>query len=117
MSPMPRRGSDVVAHGDLDGAREARCISGRPQAGRVHALPKEPLRLDDSMVWPGSAGGPAPGDDMPDAVRAVFEEARQISSSSPRAAAALLRLSIELLCRVLRCAGTLDQMIDELVDR
>lgn len=58
------------------------------------------------MVYPGVTAAPMPHEDMPDTVRQDYEEARQIASISPRAAAALLRLCIEKLCIALNAEGT-----------
>lgn len=53
------------------------------------------------MVYPTTATVPLPHTDMPASVKADYEEARQICARSPRAAAALLRLGIQKLCREL----------------
>ncbi|GHJ49337.1 hypothetical protein Cs7R123_66790 [Catellatospora sp. TT07R-123] len=49
------------------------------------------------MVFPLSKVGVSPSADMPDDVRAIYEEARDVSTLSPRSAAALLRLSLQML--------------------
>lgn len=60
----------------------------------------------------------APAPDMPANVRALFDEAASISHRSPRAACALLRLAIEVLCDGLGAAGeTVSQKISSLVKR
>uniref|UniRef100_A0A7V4XUQ3 DUF4145 domain-containing protein n=1 Tax=Acidobacterium capsulatum TaxID=33075 RepID=A0A7V4XUQ3_9BACT len=57
--------------------------------------------ISDIMVYPVSAVAPAAHPDMPMAIREDYEEARAIAARSPRSAAALLRLCIQKLCRVL----------------
>ena len=51
------------------------------------------------MLIPDAAVGERPHPDMPDEVKAIYEEARAIAAKSPSAAAALIRKSIEVLCR------------------
>jgi len=53
-----------------------------------------PTRL---MAHPAVGGGPRPHVDMPDDVRADYEEARSIVARSPRGACALLRLATQKL--------------------
>ena len=60
----------------------------------------------------------APVKDMPEDVKNLFEEAASISHRSPRAACALLRLAIEILCTHLNADGnTIDAKITSLVKR
>ena len=49
------------------------------------------------MIYPNETTAPLPIDHMPEDVHQIFEEARQVYASSPRAAAGLLRLSIQML--------------------
>lgn len=59
-----------------------------------------------------------PEKDMPDDVKALFEEAACICNRSPRAACALLRLAVERLCDVLTAKGnTIDEKISDLVSK
>jgi len=49
------------------------------------------------MIRPNVSNAPLPHEDMPDDVKEIYEEARQVSVFSQRAAAALLRVSLEKL--------------------
>lgn len=61
---------------------------------------------------------PEPSDDMPDDAKVVYEEAREIFEKSPRGAAALLRLSIEMvIIGILGEKKSLNIMIQKLVER
>ena len=49
------------------------------------------------MIRPNVSPAPLPNEDMPSDVKEIYEEARQVSAFSPRAATALLRVSLEKL--------------------
>ena len=49
------------------------------------------------MFYPNATTAPLPSDDMPEIIRGVFNEARNVFGISPRAAAGLLRLAIQML--------------------
>jgi len=53
--------------------------------------------VGDRLLYPDAASEVVPHDDMPDDIREMFREAAAIVDKSPRAAAALLRLSIQRL--------------------
>lgn len=57
------------------------------------------LWVHDKVVFPETSGAPMPNNDLSDDIKAVYNEARSIIEKSPRGAAALLRLCIQLLCR------------------
>jgi hypothetical protein len=53
----------------------------------------------DSILYPPTRYEIEPNPDLPDDIRADFDEARSILDLSPRSAAALLRLCIQKLCK------------------
>ncbi len=55
--------------------------------------------MNRQMIFPNISTAESPSPDLPDEIREDFEEARAIAERSPRGAAALLRLSIQRLCR------------------
>lgn len=57
------------------------------------------------MLYPPANTAPLPHPDLPDDVKADYEEARSILPNSPRGAAALLRLAIQKLCKHLGQEG------------
>lgn len=59
----------------------------------------------EKLIYPLHSVAEAPSQDLPENIRADFEEARIIASLSPRGAAALLRLAIQKLCAHLGQSG------------
>lgn len=53
------------------------------------------------MYYPVNGNAPFPNPEMPKSVLKLYLEASSIHTKSPRSAAALLRLSIQLLCKEL----------------
>jgi Domain of unknown function (DUF4145) len=53
------------------------------------------------MLYPDSGRAPQPNADLPESVKFLYLEAAAVSTKSPRGAAALLRLAIQLLCKEL----------------
>lgn len=75
--------------------------------------------VDGAMVFPEPSLAPEPNEDMPAPVRVLYDEAASVSSRSPRASAALLRLAADRLCDELGCDSTasLHAKVGELKDR
>jgi hypothetical protein len=71
------------------------------------------------MVYPAVQDfGPAPAHDMPEDIKADFNEARAIAARSPRGATALLRLGVQKLCKALGERGeNINHDIGKLVAR
>ena len=65
------------------------------------------------LVWP-KPFPVRPSDHMPESVKIPFTEAQRITFISPSAAAGLLRLSLERLCKEEGLTGKLVEMISEL---
>ena len=63
------------------------------------------LWYNERMLIPDTGTAPMPHMDIPSEIMVDFEEARSVVSSSPRSAAALLRLSLQKLCIVLGESG------------
>ena len=55
--------------------------------------------IDQKLVYPATTTAPLPNPDFPSDITADYNEARDILSKSPRGTAALLRLSIQKLCK------------------
>ena len=50
------------------------------------------------MLYPDTGNAPFPNSEMPESVKKLYIEAASIHTKSPRGAAALLRLAIQILC-------------------
>ena len=68
-------------------------------ASQCYACDKFAVWRHDRLIYPSTRTGPAPNAELPDDIRADFEEARTILELSPRGSAALLRLSVQKLCQ------------------
>lgn len=63
------------------------------------------LWLNETMLYPDVGIAPQPNPELPNSVKNVYSEAASISSKSPRGAAALLRLAVQVLCKELGEGG------------
>ncbi len=62
---------------------------------------KYSIWVDQKMVYPHLSTAPLPIAEMPESVKDLYNEARDIANRSPRGACALLRLAIEVLIKEL----------------
>ncbi|RWE49360.1 MAG: DUF4145 domain-containing protein [Mesorhizobium sp.] len=67
-------------------------------AARCYNCDKISLWVYDRILWPASTEAPDPNPDLPDDVRADYDEAGLVLNTSPRSAAALLRQAVQRLC-------------------
>ncbi len=61
--------------------------------------------FNEKLVFPNIGPAELPNPDMPEDIKADYEEANTIANASPRGAAALLRLAIQKLCKHLGKPG------------
>lgn len=74
--------------------------------------------VHDKLVFPAQRAGVFPNADLPEELGADFNEAREIVGSSPRGAAALMRLVVQKLCAHLGEKGkNIDEDIGSLVSK
>lgn len=79
---------------------------------------KNTLWVEGKMIYPDSGNSPFPNLDMPESVLKLYQEASSIHNKSPRGAAALLRLGLQLLCKELGEGGkNINSDIGKLVQR
>lgn len=83
---------------------------------RCYNCNKIAVWVHDRLLFPGAKVGVQPNSDLRDDIVQDFEEAREVVNSSPRGAAALLRLGIQKLCQHLGEKGrNIDDDIGSLV--
>lgn len=76
------------------------------------------LWREKKMLFPTSGNAPFANADLPKEIKKDYEEAREIVATSPRAAAAFLRLIIQELCKYLgEKSKNLNEAIKNLVKR
>ncbi len=63
------------------------------------------LWIEDKMYFPETGEAPIPNPEMPESVLKLYREAASIHTKSPRGAAALLRLAIQVLTKELGESG------------
>jgi Domain of unknown function (DUF4145) len=88
-------------HASFDGQHYGDLKHEQLRIGKFHHCNKHSLWVVDSMVFPSSGMSPPINPFMPSKVAELYREAGEIFSRSPRAAAALLRLGIQVLCNEL----------------
>ena len=66
---------------------------------RCYSCDRLAVWVHENIAYPPVRNGEPPNADMPEDIRADYEEARAVISASPRSAAALLRLCIQKLCK------------------
>lgn len=66
-----------------------------------HNCKNSSIWFEEVMYYPDKSNAPIPNTDMPENVLRLYQEAALICNKSPRGAAALLRLSVQVLCKEL----------------
>lgn len=79
---------------------------------------KESYWVEGNIIYPRISVAPFAHDDMPEEVKEIYNEARNISDISPRASSALLRLAVEKLLPLVGAEGkSINDMIHDLVKK
>ena len=78
---------------------------------------KTSIWIEEEMIYPKLFSFPDPNEDLTAEIKKLYLEAANIFQDSPRASAALLRLSIEELCKQLGEKGDLNTSIGNLVKK
>lgn len=71
------------------------------RVGTCQHCQKSTIWVIEKMYFPDSGNTQFPNPEMPETVKKIYLEAGSIHSKSPRGAAALLRLGIQVLCKEL----------------
>lgn len=71
------------------------------RVGTCQHCAKTTMWIEDKMYYPDTGNASFPNPEMPESVLKLYREASSIHTKSPRGAAALLRLSIQVLCKEL----------------
>lgn len=103
---LDRNQRGVYSYNDVGNLHLSECYNCKNIAVWVH----------DGLIFPAQRTGVAPNADLPIEIIHDFEEARTIVNSSPRGAAALMRLAVQKLCAHLGEKGNnIDEDIASLV--
>jgi len=86
------------------------------KVGKCAHCSKRTIWLDGALLYPNTGHAPAANEDLSPQVKKIYNEAASIVRLSPRAAAALLRLAVERICKELGQKGDLSSMIQSLLD-
>jgi Domain of unknown function (DUF4145) len=83
---------------DLDGHKQQFLDRNELRVGACTHCAKPTVWIRHLMIYPQTGGAPPPNSEMAPEVAKLYLEAAAIFSLSPRAAAALLRLAVQVLC-------------------
>lgn len=83
----------------------ANTASNEIRVGTCQHCCKSTLWIHNEMYFPSIGNAPTPNSEMPENIKIIYLEAASIYSKSPRGAAALLRLAVQLLCKELGQKG------------
>lgn len=75
------------------------------RVGSCQHCGKSTFWVIDTMYYPDTGNAPFPNPEMPESVKKLYNEAASVQMKSPRGAAALLRLGIQVLCKELGETG------------
>jgi len=88
------------------------------RVGTCQHCEQSTIWIREKMYYPETGNAPFPNTEMPESVLKLYKEATAIHTKSPRGAAALLRLSIQILCKELGESGNnINQDISNLVSK
>lgn len=103
---------------DWDGGRYANSVQNAMRIGTCTHCAKSTLWIFDKLYFPDTGTAPVPNLEMPQSVKTLYLEAASIHAKSPRGAAALLRLAVQVLCKELGEKGVkVDDDIANLVQK
>ena len=112
----------VYAHQDWGqiNINYAGVVHGRPnwKGALCHHCEEVSLWYNGELIYPENPNLPPPNEDLGAGIKNIYNEASNIVEKSPKAAAALLRLAIQKLCKQLGESGeNINSDIGELVKK